>query len=143
MRLQNVAFNFLVKNGKGELVKSVLCRPIPPKFQISSEKLKYAPFDIVEITKTHYKLDKTSEACSFFGVDSLENLSIRIKNHKKLNEIMEKRGTYSGISTTIEDFEKNFFDIEKYDKKRGLTFLLVTYTFSQIFSLDMLCVGQK
>ncbi len=35
------------------------------------------------------KLDRTSDACKFFGVDSRENIMTSIRNHEKLNRVNE------------------------------------------------------
>ena len=45
MGLTKVALNFMVKNGKGELVKSLLCHTKPPKMPINIKGLKYNPLN--------------------------------------------------------------------------------------------------
>lgn len=68
--------------------------------------------DAVEL-RAISKLDTNSEATQFFGVDSLENLrSLEcVINHAKLNEVMEKSHCYSGHCSSIEQFERLFFDM--------------------------------
>lgn len=53
MGLAKVALNFMVKNGKGELVRSVLRHTRPPGMPINIKGLKYNPLnlDTVQLTK--------------------------------------------------------------------------------------------
>ena len=53
MELAKVALNFMVKNGKGELVRSVLCHTRPPKMPINIKGLKYYPLNIDTIQISH------------------------------------------------------------------------------------------
>ena len=53
MGLTKVALNFMVKNGKGELVKSLLCHTKPPKMPINIKGLKYNPLNIDTIQISH------------------------------------------------------------------------------------------
>ena len=51
MGLAKVALNFMVKNGKGELVRSVLCHTRPPKMPVNITGLKYKPVNVTNNKK--------------------------------------------------------------------------------------------
>ena len=53
MGLAKVALNFMIKNGKDGLVKSVLCHTRPPKMPINIKGLKYKPLNLDTIQISH------------------------------------------------------------------------------------------
>jgi hypothetical protein len=53
MGLAKVALNFMIKNGKDELVKSVLCHTRPPKMPININGLKYKPLNLDTVQISH------------------------------------------------------------------------------------------
>ena len=60
MGIAKVAFNFIVKNGKGELVKSTLLHSKPPKMPII-KGLKYKPMNVDTIQISHLsKIDNST-----------------------------------------------------------------------------------
>ncbi len=53
MGIAKIALNFMVKNGKGELVRSVLCHTKPPKMPVNIIGLKYKPLNLDTIQISH------------------------------------------------------------------------------------------
>lgn len=56
MGIAKIALNFIVKNGKGELVRSVLRHTKPPKIPVNIKGLRYVPVlnkDTVQLTRNH------------------------------------------------------------------------------------------
>jgi hypothetical protein len=111
-------FNFIVRNGKGELVKSVLCSKHSKV--INFKNLKYLP---QESNNGRIPLDIKSEACEFFGVADIEKLNEvqHLLNHAYLTEAYEKKGIvgFSGADK-IKNFIESVFG-EKYVRGKGHT----------------------
>lgn len=78
MGLQKVAFNFIVKNVKGELVRSVLSHTKPPKVPINIKGLKYAPEQ--QITKDTVEISKGTAIKQF---ESAENTIRSFEENEK------------------------------------------------------------
>ena len=149
MGMQKIAFNFLVRNNNGRYVKSSLCIK-PPKAPINITGLRYVPskpdtLDIAKAVSSPKGLDTTSEACRFFGVDSLENLNTKIINHGKLIDIMEnkKEGIFSGFVTNLDEFEDKYFNMMKRDIKTGAYKSPCCYYVTPSFSSSYGCRGTK
>ena len=49
MGIAKIALNFIVKNGKGELVRSVLRHTKPPKIPVNIKGLRYVPVFLHQI----------------------------------------------------------------------------------------------
>ena len=103
-RLAVKGLNFMVRNGKGALVRSVLSNP--SRKIIDFKGLKYIP----EKSKNGIiPLDAKSEACEFFGVADIEKLNDvqHLLNHAYLTDAYEKKGV---VGFSGEDKIKKFID---------------------------------
>ena len=57
MGIDKIALNFMVKNGKGELVRSLLCHTKPHKIPIDIKGLQFKPINTIHAQKFHTVLN--------------------------------------------------------------------------------------
>ena len=105
MGISKVAFNFIVKNGKGEFVKSMLLHSKPPKMPINIKGLKYVP----ELTEDVVQISHSSGNFSQKAFEILKDGTKKVtgelkwftKDGKQLEYTLEKQYKSSKNSTDI------------------------------------------
>lgn len=102
MGIAKVAFNFIVKNGKGELVKSTLLHSKPPQMQII-KGLKYKPMKVDTIQISHLSNIDNSTIKAF--------LDLGIK--KKDAEILTKTCPPEELLETLKIYKETCGSLDK------------------------------
>lgn len=104
MGIAKVALNFMVKNGKGELVKSLLCHTKPPKIP-SIQGLKYAPRLTEDTVQISHSLGNFNQKTIEILKDGTKKITGQLKwftkDGKPLEYTLEKQYKTSKDSTDI------------------------------------------
>ena len=104
MGIAKIALNFMVKNGKGELVKSLLCHTKPPKIP-NIQGLKYAPKLTEDVVQVSHSLSNFSQKSVEILKDGTKKVTGQLKwltkDGKPLEYTLEKQYKTSKDSTDI------------------------------------------
>ena len=121
MGLEKIALNFMVKNGKGELVKSILCHTKPPKIQ-NIQGLRYVPKQSEDVfIKTDKSLKDTISKLNlnsyindtYFIGEGVEAAIYRIENTPYLLRVphTDTKDVWQGIWTRGKTVDGTKLDI--------------------------------